>query len=123
MLTTNIDPDNLIASPESVAAGLMAPGDEVLITPAGMLAMAGRIAFDPDPDTEGRDHCIQGLYRVITTAEAYGLSKEIGDFLFECFARHINPTEHPQMAEALRVTAKLVRPDSVLRLLGGEATH
>lgn len=122
------DINTITATPEAIAAGLVAApkfkGEEIKFTDAGMFALAGMIGFSAMGEgQQGREHCRRGVFRVIDAAKANGMPHVVGEHIIRAFTDGENPASNDEFAKLLQCVARIVKPDSAARLIAGEPTH
>ena len=111
---------------KAIERGLMIEADgEIRITDAGMFALAGAMANDPD--AENHSHCFAGVQSVLDAAVAGGFPKEIGHAVMWAFSEGINPCDDSEEGHALaticRQVARCTGPGRMGVLLERMALH
>lgn len=120
---------SLSPTSESVRAGLMIERNgEAYFTDAGLFAMAGSIAYAPDPDHEdGRRHCMSGVIRALGVARAGGLDEKAERVILWAFAEGIAPADGSEEGVALAKlccwVSDLVGKGRMEHLIAGNLSH
>lgn len=98
--------------PRAIAAGLMlppsGPNDEPRFTDAGLFAMVGAFAYNPDIDDTTRLHNLSALARVLSAARDGGLDEWAENCLFVLFAEGGSPVDPGDNGKLLAVLCRLV---------------
>jgi len=106
--------------------GLMLEIDgEVRITDAGLLAIAGMMANDPD--AENREYCLAGLQRAIDAAVAGGFPQDVSGAVMWAFSEGVNPCDESEdglmLATMCREVARCTGPGRIGMLIEGAKLH
>ena len=117
---------NLCLTPSVLASGLMIERDgEIKVTDAGLFAMAGMMAHDPD--NESRMHCLRGFMRVLTVARTGGMDPQMETVILLAFAKEVVPGDGSQEGTALaslcRLISTLVGVGRMGHLIEGTKAH
>ena len=119
---------NFAANPAAVKAGIMTMRHgEPCVTPAGIFALAGVMAYDPTVDKEDSLRCAMGIHRTLDVAKASGLSELTARAILAAFALRVNPADGSVEGNALaalcRKVANAVGSDRMIYLIEGTPTH
>ena len=96
----DIELNNMVMTPNAVAAGLMAEvNGQAYITDAGLFALAGVFAHSPEIDSH--EHCMKGLLRAMVVARASGLDAKEEAVIIWAFAEGFIPGDGSQEGAAL----------------------
>lgn len=92
---------------KAVERGLMIEvAGEVRITDAGLFAIAGAMAHDPD--AENREHCLAGVKSVMDAAVAGGFPQEVIAAVLWAFSEGIDPCDDSDDSRALATMCRKV---------------
>lgn len=119
---------NFVATPAAIKAGMMIERrGETCITPVGLFAMAGQMAYDPKCDKEASLHCMEGIHRVLRVAQVSGLPEQTAQLVLATFAHRINPSDGSEpgngLAAVCRDIVRAVGADRIFDLIEGRKSH
>ena len=113
-------------TPAVKASGLMIEKDgEIKVTDAGLFAMAGMMAYDPD--NEARMHCMSGFLHALRVARAGGLDEQAETVILWAFTENLVPgdgsPEGTALASLCRLISTLVGVGRMGQLMEGKKGH
>lgn len=124
--------DKIEATPDAVAAGLMRPpaepGGEPMITSAGLFALLGGMAHDPDSDAADAGYRLSAMGRVLRAARCGGLGEQDETLVRRLFADGVAATGDDDQSRLLALLCRLVALTvgdigRMSALIAGDAIH
>jgi hypothetical protein len=120
------------ADPLAIAAGLMRlparPGGEPMITSAGLFALLGEMAHDPDSDADARYRHFVAMEQVLQAARRGGLDEQDETLVRRLFAEGVSAAGDDDQSRLLALLCRLVALTvgdigRMSALIAGDAIH
>lgn len=124
--------EKIEATPDAVAAGLMRPpaepGGEPMITSAGLFALLGEMAHDPDGEADARHLHFSAMGRVLRAARRGGLGEQDETLVRGLFAEGVTAAGDDDQGRLLALLCRLVALTvgdigRMSALIAGDAIH
>ena len=120
------------AAPLAIAAGLMRPpaepGGEPMLTSAGLFALLGGMAHDPDSEANARHLHFSAMGRVLRAARRGGLEEQDETLVRRLFAEGVTAAGDDDRCRLLALLCRLVALTvgdigRMSALIAGDAIH
>lgn len=117
---------------DELADGLMRqpaePGGAPMITSAGLFALLGEMAHDPDGDTDARHLHFSAMDRVLRTARCGGLGEQDETLVRRLFADGVSAAGDGDRSNLLAILCRLVALtvgdiERMSALIAGDVAH
>lgn len=124
--------EKIEAMPDAVAAGLMRPpaesGGEPMITSAGLFALLGEMAHDPDSDADTRYRHLVAMEQVLQAARRGGLDEQDETLVRRLFAEGVTAPGDDDRGRLLALLCRFVALTvgdigRMSALIAGDAIH